>query len=290
MKRIFGSLAAAVTSHIMAFGLPAHGDEICGLREVAAYQKALAEPNEEATPAYILKIATRFLETCPDRYEVRDVHVVAARAALDNGQADIAAEHYAKAVTAGLRLTPAARLDQSVALLASGEPLQSRAARNQAVLDWLTNLYQKDAASLSVKSIAGGLIYHADFTGTVSDPAVSEVWLAVPDGPELPSAVVGYRDDVRAAWKNLRRQAPIDTLNVLAHRTCRDRNVLMEVVDGDLPSEAGAHAIETLKVYLSAPEGVVETAPGAPIASCLGLEHMFYVPAKAGAAPTRNAG
>jgi hypothetical protein len=271
----FSGLAALALALLPAV---AAADSGCGLNEVMRYQAALHTPAEEATPQYRLRIAEGFIAQCPERLEARDAHVVAARGALDSGEPLRAARHYDRAISSGARLTPKIRLDEAVALAAIGQGLPSNAARNAAVADWLTDLQDRDLATLSVRRTRNGMIYGAEFHRRDPDMPVAAVWLAVPRGAGLPAAVIVRKDTQRAAWRALRTgRRPFD-LSVIEHQTCRTQTLLRESLTDILPADAETLAVRALKIYLAAPETVAPVMAGQPVASCVRTDTLLHVP------------
>jgi len=65
---------------LIGFAQYAHGESRCGLSDAGRFHEAVTRPVEEASPAYFLRIAETFIDDCPDRLEIREAHLVAARA------------------------------------------------------------------------------------------------------------------------------------------------------------------------------------------------------------------
>lgn len=277
--RLAGAIVAGGVSFWLCLPLVARADSGCGLRDAIRYQTALESPTEEATPAYRLGIAEDFITRCPDRFEVRDAFLVAARSALDNGDARRAARHYAAAIASGARLSPAAHLDQSVALMAAGETRSARVARDAAIREWLARLSASGTAELSAHDVRAGKIYHARYITQGTDPRISAVWLAVPDGDGLPAAVVLRADSMRAGLRALMSGRAPESLTVLEHRRCRSANVLRETTLPAPPQNFDASARTVLTDSLTRRDRLESTAPGEPLPACLGLDLMFHVPA-----------
>lgn len=268
----------AVAAAMLLTPISASADPGCGLSEVARFQTAVARPAEEATPAYLKRTAEAFIASCPDRFETREAHLIAARSAMDAGSAIDAIAHYENAETRGARLSPAQRLDQSVALLAAGKERAAVEARNIAVGEWLDKLTADGSAKCDVRKSRGGVILAVSFPQQGREEPVRAVWLAVPDGPGLPAAAVLRPDPMRSSLRALRTGREVGSLTVLEHRTCQNARVLRETQQPAAIASFDHDASEAMRQYLRNPEGLTTTAPGEPLASCLMPELMMHVP------------
>lgn len=258
----------------------ANADSGCGLREVERFQTAVLQPAVEATPAYLQQTAESFISDCPDRFETRDAHLIAARGAMDSGQAQAAVLHFDDAVKRGARLTPVQRLDQSVALLAAGDDRAAVEARNLAIGDWLEKLAARGVTSIDVRKSRGGIILAVNFPRRDTEGSVHALWLAVPDGPGLPAAAVLRPDPMRASLRALRTGRSPAALTVLEQRTCQEARTLRETVQPAAIESFDRDASEAMRAYLRKPAALPRTEPGQPLASCLMPELMLHVPAE----------
>lgn len=188
--KLASAIIASGVCALIGFAQYAHGESRCGLSDAGRFHEAVTRPVEEASPAYFLRISETFIDDCPDRLEIREAHLVAARAALDLGNAERAAAHYDAALKAGARLKPSQRMDQSVTLMVAGKARRAREARNIAVSDWLSGLDATDAARLSAHKFASGTIYSVRYTTPLKRADVTALWLAVPAGDGLPAAIL----------------------------------------------------------------------------------------------------
>tara|TARA_R110000787_G_scaffold58218_13_gene132839 strand:- start:24220 stop:25101 length:882 start_codon:yes stop_codon:yes gene_type:complete len=256
----------------------AHAAPACGLADATRYQNAISSPTEEGSPAYFLRTAEAFIAACPDRFEVRDAHLVAARAALDSGRAAVSVAHYDAALAAGAQLSPAARMDQAVVLMATGKPARAREARNLAVSGWLATLDATNAAQLASYKVSGGTIYSVRYTHPDPGLAVTALWMAVPTGTGLPSTILIRKAPQRAAWRSLREGTDVPELIVAERLTCRSAALLGEVTDDISPEDIDRGAIGELAAYLDHPDTLLSTRKGEPIAACFGLSRMMHVP------------
>ncbi|MFT5775032.1 hypothetical protein [Hyphomonas sp.] len=276
--KLASAVIASGVSTLIAFTQYAHGESACGLSEAGRFHEAITAPTEEGSPAYFLRTSEAFIDTCPDRLEIREAHVIAARAAVDLGNAERAAAHYDAAIQAGARLKPSARMDQSVALMVSGNSSRAREARNIAVSDWLAGLDATDAASLSAHKYSGGTIYSVRYTTPKARSSVSALWLAVPAGDGLPAAILIRSAPQQAAWRAIRTGEMPAPLIVAEQLTCRKSTLLGDVTEDMTLDALERGATGDLIAYLKKPDSAAKTPEGEPLAACLGLSRMLHVP------------
>lgn len=272
---------SAVLFALMGQTFSAAAQEGCGLNDVARFQTAVLQPAEEATPAYLQRTAENFISDCPERFETREAHLIAARGALDAGEADNAVFHYDGAIARGARLSPVQRLDQFVALLAAGEERKALEVRNLAISGWLETLTADGTAEFDIRKSRGGVILAVSFPEPATGSAVRALWLAVPDGPGLPAAAVLRADPMRASLRALRTGRDAAALTILEHRTCQDARILRETAQPAAIESFDRVASEAMRHYLRQPEGLTKTGPGQPLASCLMPELLLPVPVAA---------
>lgn len=258
--------------------MTAMADQGCGLGEVARFQTAVAQPAEEATPAYMQRTAETFISDCPDRFETREAHLIAARGAMDAGRPTDAVSHFEGAVSRGAWLSPVQRLDQSVALMAAGDHREAIEVRNLAIGEWMEKLGADGRASFDIRKSRGGVIVAVRFLQQGEGATVNALWLAVPDGPGMPAAAVLRPDPMRASLRALRTGREAAALTILEHRTCQTARILRETAQPAAIESFDRAASEAMRDYLRKPEGLTRTAPGEPLASCLTPELMFHVP------------
>lgn len=258
--------------------MAATADKGCGLSDVARFQSAVLQPTEEATPSYLQRTAETFILDCPDRFETREAHLIAARGAMDAGHAEEAATHFEDAISKGARLTPVQRLDQSVALLAAGQNRAAIEARNLAIGDWMDRLVSDGQAKFDVRKSRGGIIVAVSFAGQSSDASVNALWLAVPDGPGLPAAAILRPDPMRASLRALRTGREAAALTILEHRTCQNARILRETAQPAAIASFDRTASEAMRNYLRNPEGLAKAEIGQPLPSCLMPELMLHEP------------
>jgi hypothetical protein len=276
--KLASAVIASGVCTLIGFTQYAHGESACGLSEAGRFHEAIASPTEEGSPAYFLRTSEAFIDTCPDRLEIREAHIIAARAAVDLGNAERAAAHYDAAIHAGARLKPPARMDQSVALMVAGEPARAREARNIAISDWLAGLDASDAASLSARKYSAGTIYSVRYTPPKARSSVSALWLAVPAGDGLPAAILIRTAPQQAAWRAIRTGKAPAPLVVAEQLTCRKSTLLGDVTKDMTLDALERGATSDLMAYLKKPDSVEKTPEGEPLAACLGLSRMLHVP------------
>jgi hypothetical protein len=276
--KLASAVIASGVSTLIGFTQYAHGESACGLSDAGRFHDAITTPTEEGSPAYFLHTSEAFIDTCPDRLEIREAHVIAARAALDLGNAERAAAHYDAAIQAGARLKPSARMDQSVALMVTGESARAREARNIAISDWLAGLDAADAASLSARKYSAGTIYSVHYIAREARSHVRALWLAVPVGDGLPAAILIRTAPQQAAWRAVRTGEAPAPLVVAEQLTCRKSTLLGDVTEDMELDVLERGATGELKAYLKKPDSVEKTPEGEPLAACLGLSRMLHVP------------
>lgn len=276
--RLASAILASGVCGLIGFAQYAQGETRCGLPEAGRFHEAISQPVEEASPAYFLRISKTFIHACPDRLEIREAHLVAARAALDLGQADRAGAHYDAALKAGARLTPSHRMDQAVTLMVAGKARRAREARNIAVSDWLSGLDAAEAAIVSAHKYPSGTIYSVRYKPRPERASVRTLWLAVPAGDGLPGAILIRSAPQQAAWRAIRSGASAQPLIVAERLSCRQAAWLGDVTDDLTPDKLERGAVGELLAYLDHPDDVEKTPKGEPLAACLGLSHMLHVP------------
>ncbi|KCZ90072.1 hypothetical protein [Hyphomonas johnsonii] len=283
--------AAAITAGLTALpGLagPASVDAACGLRDAANFRESLVSPTEEASPAYLLRTSEAFIDACPDRFEIRDAHLVAARAALDAGAARKAVAHYDAALAGGFPADPQTHLDHAVALLATGNSRRARDARDDAVAEWLAELDQRQAVRVTTVPVPDGMIYTVRYNAPDANLGITSLWLAVPKHDGLPAAILIRPAAKRAAWRALRMGGEPTDLVIAEQVNCRTSHMLTEVSARTIHAAIDEAARSALADYLGAPDGLHTTPDGEPLAACLGLDRMLHVPGRTRTAMLRG--
>lgn len=287
VRWLMAAIATLVTTGIGLINL-ANADEPCGLKEAMAFQAEITNPQEEADPAYYLSKAEAFIAACPDRFEVRDAHLVAARGALDSGDGKRAARHYDAAIERGVRLTPQQTMDYAIALRAIGATGKAKALQASTLMAWAAQVTEAGLGSIEMRDTEDGQVFSALFDAVDPDLQISAMWLAMPRGDGLPAAIVIRPAFKRAAWRAVREGGPPKALMVAELHQCRDRAVVKEVVGVMRAEDAEDVAMETLFDYMDAPDRLAKTPAGQPLAACLTLDHMLHVPDPMTAIPVGN--
>jgi len=120
---------------------------------------------------------------------------------------------------------------------------EAKQARNATIAAWLGGLNDAGMADYSVRHLEKGLIYAIRFRNPIDGDDIHALWVAVPDGPDLPSSVVLRTPHHGAADPT-----------ILELQSCTSRRTL-QVSHGDLPTDqAEARAVSQLSTYLDAPD------------------------------------
>ena len=145
---------------------------------------------------------------------------------------------------------------------------EAKQARNALIANWLGGLHEAGLADYSVRHLDKGLIYAIRFRNPVNREDINALWLAVPDGPDLPSSVL-----LRTPHEGTRDPA------VLEHQSCTSRRKLE--VPGNLLSQdqAEARAVTQLSHYLEAPDPMPITVLGEARDICRQLSRVLPSPA-----------
>lgn len=138
---------------------------------------------------------------------------------------------------------PGLALRQVHAEAAAWRGAEAKQARNAMIAHWLGGLNEAGLADYSVRHLEKGLIYAIRFRNPIHGDDIRALWVAVPDGPNLPSSVV-------LRTRHVGNSEPM----VLELQSCTSRRTLA-VSDKALPSElAEARAVSQLSTYLDAPD------------------------------------
>jgi hypothetical protein len=273
--------SAAVASGaivLLGFNQFASAESACGLFEAGRFHEAVTAPTEEASPEYFLLTAETFIDACPDRFEVREAHVIAARASLDTGNAERAVAHYDAALQAGAHLEPSQRMDQAITLEILGKAARAREARNIAIADWLASVDAADVAQMSARRFKNGTIYSVRYTRPEMRSGITALWMAVPAGNGLPIAILIRSAPQQAAWRAIRTGTAPAPLIIAEQLSCRDSVVLGEVTDDLTLDELESGAMGDLRTYLKAPDHVAPTPKDDPLGACFSLNHVLRAP------------
>lgn len=229
----------------------------CSLSDVAAWQVALDDPVEEATPAFRQAVTEDFLTRCPERPEVEDAHRIAGVSAAWAGDLEAAADHLSKA---GFVTDSETLLMHAAVMFALGETADATALRDDAVEQWIARLMRLDMAEITADKVAGGEVIRVRFKR--SDPAtnISHIWVAVPASGAWPAALSVTSERQLNALFRLRAGEETAALRHVRLYQCRSRKVLARTTEplGEAALEQAAKA--SLIAYLASPDRPEEGA------------------------------
>ena len=267
MRYACAVLASSVTT-FMGLSVKSHADTMddCTLRDVAAWQMMLTEPQEEGTPEYMLRVTEDFITQCPNRPEAREAHAIAGRAAVDMGDARRAVDHYA---LAGPLKTVRQQFAYAAALAANGDKAQAWALRDASVESWLTELSYDPTTSISSSKIRGGTLHRIQFTYPDRETGVRLAWVAVPNGAGWPATMTIGNSRQRLAFHRLRAGDSVKPPRHITLYRCTSRKILARIDENTSPQEIDRDAEVTMLAYLSNPDTVSRAMKGQPIETCI---------------------
>ena len=157
LRWIGAILAGSVTAFIGLYATQSASAETgnCSLRDVAAWQSQINDPQEEATPTYILRVTEAFLETCPDRPEARHAHSIAGRAANQAGDVKRAISHLE---AAGAVRDLAADFALIAAYLTDRKSTTAWQVRDRMVARWQAKTARASSLRVSQIPVSGGIV------------------------------------------------------------------------------------------------------------------------------------
>ncbi len=249
----------------------------CALHDVAIWQTQLADPVEEATPAYILRVTEAFLTACPDRPEIHEARKIAGIAAVESGLAKTAITHFQQA---GWLHDSRAQFLFATALLADGQTQQAWSARDTAVANWLDRLSFNPLVDVETTTILGGTLHAVRFMRPDQSSGIRAAWVAVPDGGGWPATLTIGADRQITAFHRLRAGADAPELHHIDLYRCRSRRLLARAETPIPVSEMAAAAALTMIGYLSDPDLLEPTGPGKPLATCVWPQRLLPRPGR----------
>lgn len=162
--------------------------------------------------------------------------------------------------------TPAFR--QAFGDIALRRGTEAKQARNAVIARWLGRLHEAGLAEFSVLHLDKGLIYSVRLKGGEGFGELSALWVAVPDGPDLPSAVLLKTGETPVTGEQA----------VLELQSCSGSETL-DVAPGPVaPGDAEAQAVSRLNDYLDAPDPMAITTMGGARYACSQLAQMLPSP------------
>jgi hypothetical protein len=162
---------------------------------------------------------------------------------------------------------PGLALKQVYSEAAAWRGAEAKQVRNAMIANWLGGLYDAGMAEYSVRHMDKGLIYAIRFRSPIDGDDIHALWVAVPDGPDLPSSVL-LRTPHRGAAD----------LTILELQSCTSRRTLQVSVDV-LPTDlAEARAVSQLSTYLDAPDPMPITVLSEARDICRQISRMLPTP------------
>ena len=223
----------------------------CSLSDVTAWQMALEDPAEEATPAYRQQVTETFLEKCPGRPEAAEAHRIAGLAAAWDGNAEAAAGHFSQMG----HVTDSRTLMMHAAVsFAEGHPATARKARDAAIESWISRLVRYRLADVGVEQVRGGEIIRVRFRVTDPEMQVSHLWIARPDSAAWPAAISVTSERQLNALFRLRAGSTAEALRHVRLYRCRTRRVLARTSEPMTGEDMDAAAMTGLMAYLADPD------------------------------------
>lgn len=266
-KRLLRYMGALIVSLITAYSGSqryAWGDAAgpCSLSDVAAWQVALDDPQEEATPAYRQAVTEAFLERCPERPEAEDAHRIAGMAAAWAGKVETAAAHFEKA---GYISDSDVLLMHAAVRFALGDSGQAKQLRDEAIETWIARLIRLDMADIASEQTPAGELIRVRFRKTDPETQVSHIWVARPDGAAWPAALSVTSERQLNALFRLRAGEDAAALRYVRLYRCRSRKLLARTSQPLGESDMDAAARASLIAYMANPD---RPSPG-KLESCL---------------------
>ena len=252
----------------------------CSLSDAKAWQVALSDPQEEATPAYRRTVTERFIDRCAERPEIEDAHRIAAMAAAWEGKPETAAAHFE---AAGYTSDTEALMMHAAVRFALGEETRASALRDEAVESWIARLVRRGIASIEIEETADGKIIAVTFDRTDREMRVSHLWIAVPRGAGWPAALSITSERQLTAFHRLRAGADAPALRHVRLYRCQSRRLLARSSQPLSAADVAGAARLGLSAYLGDPD---VPAPG-KLEACLFDGYILPQISPALAVPTR---
>ncbi len=247
-------LVSAVSSYC---GLSRHAlaetaeSPACSLADVQAWQLALDEPTEEASPAYILRVSEAFIDRCPGRPEVSSAHRMAGLAAGWSGKPELASDHFSKARS--IRDTEALFMAMAAAGH-DGAAGKMRAYADRAFDAWLARIERRRAGTITTEPVPGGEVLSVVFKPTQGGTVTSRLWVARPDGDAWPAALSVQSDAQLTAFHRLVSGPEANSLTHVRLYRCRQRTLLGRSDKPVNNEDLEALARQSMTAYLAAPD------------------------------------
>ena len=206
----------------------------CSLNDVSAWQAALSNPTEEATPAYTVRVTEAFINRCPNRPEVPEAHRLAAISSVWDGDARAAVRHFEQV---GHMTDSKSLLLYTAASLAVGDDDAAWKLRDAAISSWLERLDRRRQAEIKTTETSTGTILSVAFRQVDADNPVSQLWLAWPHGAGWPAALSVSSEAQLNAFHRLRAgEDAADVKHIRLYR-CRARRLLARTTEAVSPED-----------------------------------------------------
>lgn len=150
---------------------------------------------------------------------------------------------------------------------AAGRGAAAKQARNALIARWLGGLHEAGLADYTVRHLDKGLIYSVRLRNPVDGGDIHALWVAVPDGPDLPSSVL-----LRAT-----HHGTADA-TLLEMQSCTSRRTLNVSEDGLREDQAEDQAVHQLSDYLNSPDPMPITVTGEPRDICRQISRVLPSP------------
>lgn len=266
-KRLLRYLGALLVSMICAYSgsqryAAAEPGGSCTLSDVAAWQVALEDPQEEATPLYRQTVTEAFLTRCPDRPEAPGAHQIAGIAAAWVGDTEAAAAHFDQA---GYVTDSETLLMHAAVRFALGEEDRARALRDAAVEHWIARLQRQELADITFEQTRAGELIGVRFRQTDPETQVSHLWIAQPKAAVWPAALSVTSERQLNALFRLRAGEEAKALRHVRLYRCRARKILARTSEPIGEADMNVAARASLVAYMANPD---VPAPG-EIEACL---------------------
>lgn len=144
-----------------------------------------------------------------------------------------------------------AQMQRAIAHQLAGDDQHARSLRSHAAHSWVLELDATQSADISVTHLESGRLYRAVFNHDGDDLGLSAVWLSIPNGRGMPSAIVIRNHNHRAGWLALKERSPVAPLYVVETVTCQSKTIIAEsrtpFPPNALQSLAKARAVKAMK-------------------------------------------
>ncbi len=143
------------------------------------------------------------------------------------------------------------QMQQAIAHQLAGDDRHARTLRSHAAHSWMLELDATQSADISVTHLETGRLYRAVFNKDGNALGLSAVWLSIPKGSGMPSAIVIRNHNRRAGWLAMKERTPVAPLYVVETVTCQGKIIIAESRRPFPPSAlhtlAKARAVEAMK-------------------------------------------